>query len=235
MAKVLYGAGISQMVNRLGDMVFYRGPHGDVSRAFVNPNQTETAPRTNARAAWTQARQYWLTTLTDAQRQAWEIAASQLNLPGKLSNVRHLSGWQLYLQHAMTMVFYAEATPPTLPPTSRLIPQPTALTVTAQATGTPNITITWSFIGSSPTPAPQLLVAMQSGLLTLPGRKCYPLAWRYFRGNIITNSPDPAAYDDWHYQFGPLTTGQRLHIRARLVDTTNGLHTPWIRTNCLVS
>ena len=233
MAKVSYGAGVSQMVNRLGSSVFYRGKHGDVARAWVNPSQTLTAYRTNIRTIYSQIRQDWSLQLTDDMRRHWAELAQQLTNPGKLVNNRHLSGWQLFFQHDFGARQFGLVMDTFDIPTNILVPEPTSFTITTASVAGPNIVLAITWQGPCNEGPDGLYVPIFWGPQTNAGRTCGPIRWQEWDYITLDQVNGIDIGSAWIPTWGAPTIGQRVHVRCKIWNPVNGQPSKWIRTSAL--
>ena len=83
---------------KCSNYVSYRGPFGQCRRALVVPKNTRTAARERARRDFAYYARAWTTTLTQEQREAWNLAgpkvesAKRLGQSGSLSGQQHFQG-----------------------------------------------------------------------------------------------------------------------------------------------
>ena len=108
MAKFLPSELISEIRNKAGASVFTRTRGGAVVRAYQpvvgNPN---TVYQQAQRAAVKALMNRWRTVLTDAQRQAWELVASQTFKVDVLAQRYNLAGVSHYMAVNLTMTALA--------------------------------------------------------------------------------------------------------------------------------
>jgi len=109
MAKVSTGPLISDIRNKIGDVVFFRNRAGLANRAYAIPTQPDTDRQLDCQAAMTAAMLRWQTTLTDTQRQGWESFARQFPNRTSINGVRPLSGTGAYVARNLFSIMYAAA------------------------------------------------------------------------------------------------------------------------------
>jgi len=109
MAKVSTGPLISDIRNKIGDVVFFRNRAGLANRAYAIPTQPDTDRQLDCQAAMTAAMLRWQTTLTDTQRQGWETFAQRFPNRTSINGVRPLSGTGAYIARNLFSIMYAAA------------------------------------------------------------------------------------------------------------------------------
>jgi len=95
-AKFVPGPLVSEIRNALGAQVFSRNQWGAYTRARVNPLQTPTDDRVVAKDAMTAAAVAWGTTLTDAQRVAWNAFADAMQVRARSPITTDVNGYALF-------------------------------------------------------------------------------------------------------------------------------------------
>jgi len=109
MAKVSTGPLISDIRNKIGDVVFFRNRAGLANRAYAIPTQPDTDRQLDCQAAMTAAMLRWQTVLTDTQRQGWESFAQRFPNRTSINGVRPLSGTGAYIARNLFSLMYAAA------------------------------------------------------------------------------------------------------------------------------
>ena len=97
MAKVQFGGGVSNMQGSIAGNTFTRSKAGPAARNRVKPNNPATPAQMAQRALITRLSKSWQG-MTDAQRTAWDTAASQQKRVGVCGNAITLTGHQYYVR-----------------------------------------------------------------------------------------------------------------------------------------
>lgn len=235
MAKLIYGPNVTQMVNKVGSVVYFRGRTGDTVRAAGIVTQVLSDRRIAVRSAWTTCRNAWQNILTQNQRDAWEDQAKANPQPMKLSYPRPLIGFQWYMKCAFPKNYYLATDPLTDPPTDFTHYEPTDLTFTAITAVPPtlSVAIAKTKVGIGPDP---FSVAILWSYLPLPAsRKGRPPWYATFDGDYLDNIPTDNFAGTYQLAFGPMVVGQRIHIQAELLRVDGGPLSQKIRASALIT
>lgn len=98
MAKLKYGAVVTDSRGSIGGMVFSRDRFGAVARQKTQPRAASSTARTLVQAGLANLSQRWGTTLSQSQRNAWEALATSNPVTDVFGNSHALSGMQLYVR-----------------------------------------------------------------------------------------------------------------------------------------
>jgi len=99
MALVKYGGGIIQASGSIAGNTFARNRFGNYMRARTKPINPRSSRQSFARSAMMQLAEYWrLTTMSQAERDAWETYADAVNWQNALGEVIHLTGFQHFMR-----------------------------------------------------------------------------------------------------------------------------------------
>ncbi|MBA7659899.1 hypothetical protein ES703_67893 [subsurface metagenome] len=98
MALVKFGAGIVAMAGSIAGTVFARNRYGAYARARTVPTNPKTDRQNDVRAAVAYLADRWAQTLTNAQRQAWNLYGNSVNMKNRLGETIHLSGYNHYIR-----------------------------------------------------------------------------------------------------------------------------------------
>lgn len=77
---------------QLGDLIHSRNRSGQYTRPYVLPIGSDTPAAQVTAAAFATVAAYWTTTLTEDDRQAWQLWADTHPRPDALGQLRHLTG-----------------------------------------------------------------------------------------------------------------------------------------------
>lgn len=98
MGLVKYGGGITQISGSIGGDVHARNRSGNYIRPRTKPINPNTALQVAARACISFLVEYWAETLTQAQRDAWDLYASNVAMLNRLGETTHLTGMNMFVR-----------------------------------------------------------------------------------------------------------------------------------------
>lgn len=142
MALVKYGGGIIQMSGSIAGNTFARNRYGNYVRARTIPTNPNTPDQQEVRAAIAWLTEHWASTLTPAQRTAWNLYADSVNMLNKLGEVVHLSGFNHFVRSNAIRKRNADAVIVT-GPTTFDIPEHDPLLAQSSSEATQNLTVVY--------------------------------------------------------------------------------------------
>lgn len=235
MAKVAYGAGVSQMVNKLGNVVYFRNRSGDVARTWLKPADPSSPKQKSVRASYKLAHTDWSNLLSDQQRLDWQLLSNRHPQPHKLATPRPLSGWQLYLKLNL-FNYLASGTPlSTNPPQNLDCDQPLALTFPALSLAAATWHATLNTLPNTPVPAIYNYLFFYLAPPTTAGRISKPLKIRFSTYMLLSDSYSHNHWPDQLYNWGLPTIGQRLHMYVKCYNSQNGMTSPTIHFSAVIT
>lgn len=98
MALVQYGGGILDMRGSIGGQVHSRNRFGNIIRARTTPVNPQSPRQNLVRSIIQLLASAWPNVLTQAQRDAWEIYASNIPRTNKLGASIRLTGFNMYIR-----------------------------------------------------------------------------------------------------------------------------------------
>ncbi|MBA7657292.1 hypothetical protein ES703_65227 [subsurface metagenome] len=101
MALVKYGGGIIQMSGSVAGNTFSRNRYGNYVRARTKPVNPNTARQIAVKAAMAFLADRWSQILTEAQRTAWNLYGSSVDMTNGLGETINLSGYNHYMRSNM--------------------------------------------------------------------------------------------------------------------------------------
>lgn len=215
MAKVKFSALVSEMRNKLNGSVFSRNRGGAYLRNKVTPTNPQSAAQVAARSLLTSFAQSWRS-LTEAQREAWKSAVSNWSRTDVFGDVVNPSGSTLYNRLNIN-ISLAGGTPLSTPPSPVGASALTDLSISAVITGTV-FDVTFA---PSPVPADHTLVIESTPMLS-PGISNANSQFRVI-GQVASAGTTPAdMYTAQTNKFGALIAGQKVFIRAKLINKLTG-------------
>lgn len=98
MALVQYGGGILDARGSIGGQVHSKNRFGSYIRARTTPVNPRSSRQNAVRAAIANLAQYWSGTLTQLQRDAWEVYAAAITRTNKLGAQIKLTGFNMFIR-----------------------------------------------------------------------------------------------------------------------------------------
>lgn len=98
MAIIKFGGGITEMRGSIAGNVFSRNRYGAYVRSRTKPINPNTALQQAVRAGLASLTVRWASTLTPAQRTAWNLYAANVVMLNKLGENMNLSGFNHYIR-----------------------------------------------------------------------------------------------------------------------------------------
>jgi hypothetical protein len=226
-AKVQFGAVVSDARKKVGGTVFSKSKFGSYIRKKVSPVQPRTQAQRSVRANFTANAKAWSGTLTAPQRQTFTNLAATLTKKDRFGNAQTLTGAQLY--NSISRNLHTIGLPPlTTAPASMAVSDLGGLTlaeiptpaspatppgITGETTNTPAAGEYLVWVAAAPQPAGRAFI----------GKGKY----RVILISAPTGSPPAisqpvdvtAAYET---KFGATKAGQVIHVMVYNIESTNG-------------
>lgn len=98
MALVQFGGGVTGMRGSIGGTVFSRNAGGNYARARTVPVNPNSPLQAEIRAALQTLVEYWQNSLTQAERDAWNLYAANINMQNRLGETIHISGYNHFIR-----------------------------------------------------------------------------------------------------------------------------------------
>ena len=131
MALIKLGGGVADIRGSIGGTVFSRNRYGAYSRNRTIPVDPGTTKQTKIRAVFGQVRNAWFSTLTAAQRLAWDVYASNVNMVNRIGETMNLTGWNMFARTNSCLVYNDLAVIADAPTDFSLAEQDGTLAITA--------------------------------------------------------------------------------------------------------
>lgn len=215
MAKVKFSALIAEMRNKLNGSVFARNRGGAYLRTKVTPLNPQSAAQVAARNLLTQFSQSWRS-LTQAQRDAWNAAVAQFSTTDVFGDVVNPTGATLYTRLNINIA-NAGGTAISTPPAPQGADALASLSLTAAESSD---TFDISF-GPSPVPANHTLVVESTPMLS-PGISNANAQFRVIGSVAASGTSAADLFGEQVAKFGALVVGQKVFIRAKLINSVTG-------------
>lgn len=216
MALLKFGAMIADARGSVGGVVFARNRGGAYARNRTVPINPNTSRQSAVRALLGDLANIWTNTLTQVQRDAWELYAANVPLVNSLGESRNVSGINMYVRTNSVMLDTGG---------TRLDAAPTDFTV--GPTISPSYTIdaaadTFDIDDldgySEASPGIRLFVSV--GRPQNAGVNFYRSPFRKAYGDLIITGTNPTPVEDIPLPY-PVAAGQALFIRS-IALTTDG-------------
>lgn len=216
MAKLKFGAIVNDARGSIDGIVYSKNQYGAYARVKVSPVQPRTSTQIATRAIFAEMSTAYSNTLTDAQRSAWKLFATNNPTVDVFGNSKTLSALAMY-QSVNSVLKHAGV--------ARIDDPPANMDVTALLTATVASTVALQDVAITFTATPlgathRLYVYATS---PLPGG----VSFIENRLKLLSSSAAAAASPvnmgaDYVARFGALIAGQRIGILVATVNTDNG-------------
>lgn len=215
MAKILFTAFLADMRGKVAGTVFSKNRGGAYARTKVTPTNPKTLAQNAVRSILVGFSQGWRA-LTAAQRTAWNAAVGSFPRTNVFGNPKTLSGHQLYVG-LNAQLSAGNAVGISTPPTPTGAPAVTVLTGAAAA-GAGTFTATFD---PDPIPAGSALILDATEQVS-PGRSNLNNLFRQIAVLAAADTSPANIAAAYVAKFGALTAGQKVGLRARIVNTATG-------------
>lgn len=247
MAKITTGPIVSDIRNKLGDVVFFRNRAGQASRAYFKTLWPGTDLQQNIATNFLSVMSAYQNDLTDIQRQGWAHFAISFPNRTSINGVRPLTPQQAFLRTNLPLGLWM-GTQLNDPPLNMDVLQPTGCSIT-----TNNASPDTLEVSVSPNHTANEIVILALTPPLSPGilrfEKCYlpgpppayggavaleslsgPATWPY---NIFPAWK--AFYDTRTPPTGTLVVGKRIGLLAYFLNTTNGALSQALKTSSITT
>lgn len=215
MAKVKFGAMMTDMRGKLGGQVFSRNRGGAYVRTKVTPTNPQTADQVEQRARLAQFSQAWRG-LTEAQRLAWASVVSQWSTTDVFGDIVNPTGATLHTRLNMNIAL-AGGTAITTPPSPIGIDTPANISIVADASSS-SLSITFD---PAAVPAGLAMIVEATPQMS-PGIYNANNQFRIISVVEAAEASPYAAGPAYEAKFGDLVTGQKVFVRLKFISLTTG-------------
>lgn len=224
MALVKYGGGIIQMSGSIAGDTHARNRYGNYVRARTKPINPNTSRQVAVRASMAVCVERWSETLTAAQRAAWDLYASNVNMLNALGETIHLSGFNHYIRSNASLIRVSR-TPVDDGPVVFTIPDHDPAFAITASEATQQISIAFDNTLAWATETDGLLLVLQ-GQPQNAQRNFFGGPWKGI--NVVAGiDPGGAVSPDLAVSFYPIAEGQRIWATARIARADGRLSTPF--------
>ena len=227
MAKVKFSALISEMRNKLNGSVFSRNRGGAYLRNKVTPLNPQTTAQVEARSLLASFSQAWRA-LTQVQRDAWNAAVSNWTTTDVFGDSVKPTGATLFIRLNIN-ISIAGGSVINTPPAPVGVEALTLLELEALEPGS---VLTMDFLPGSVPTGVSMVVEMTPCLS--PGISNANSQFRVIEV-LSEGVPTPATLSGPYVnKFGPLVAGQKVFVRAKMINVTTGETSQKLVANAIV-
>jgi hypothetical protein len=230
--QIKWGAGILDARGSLGAMTVSRNRYGAYARARISPVNPQSQRQSDIRALIAFVTTQWTFQLTQPQRDAWGVFASNVPTTNKLGEVINLSGFNQYLKSNVVALNGGLAQIDDAPLIFALPGEDPNFEATVDA-GTDKITIvfddTRDWLDED-----EAGMIVQMGIPVNPGIQFFNGPWRHagvIEGDSIAAPTTPDATIDVPFEIGD---GEKIFVRAKIVRA-DGRVSDWFRDNTIAA
>lgn len=105
MALIKLGGGVADIRGSIGGTVFSRGRYGAIARNRTIPVDPASSKQVKIRSIASVVRNAWFSTLTAAQRAAWDTYAAGVQMTNRLGETINLTGWNHFCRSNMSVLY----------------------------------------------------------------------------------------------------------------------------------
>lgn len=214
MGLVKFGAGVSQISGKVGGMIYSKNKGGSYVRNFKAPTNPNTTRQADVRSVFSDLASLWMNTLTQAQRDAWNLFAENTPVLNRLGETIYLTGLNHYIR-SNSLILQAGGTRVDAGPTLFTLPSWSGMTPTASE-ASQEVSIEFANTDD--------WANQDNGFLSIfmakptnPSVKGSGGPWRYI-GSIAGDSVTPPTSPATIAVAWPVTEGQRIGIRFAVCE-----------------
>lgn len=213
---------------KIGGHVATKNRSGAVIRTKVTPSNPQTSAQVAARAKITNFSKAW-SGLTDSDRAAWNNAVTQFAKSNIFGDRVNPSGFNLYVA-LNSNIAIAGGTAIDVPPIKVDLGYESTFSATAvNATGV--VTLTFA-----PAIAAGTVAVIEATPSLSPGLSFVKNKFRIIKIAVTGDVSPLAVTAEYAAKFGaPGDAGQKIHFRAKLIDTASGLVGAVVSTTAVIS
>lgn len=225
------GIGITEVVNKLGNVVFMRNKGGQTSRAWVYPTNTASAARTNTRNNFATCYSLWPAVTADEAEQ-WRLFGQRFTKRNSIAQTYRPSGRNIFVECNMNLLIALQS--PISAPVFNAYPVPVAsATVTTLTVASIYLLPSFMNFGSI---VPTDLVCIVSASPSISAGIHYPRN-NFLPISVITSGIVVSSYDfftDYTSMFPAPVTGSRVMFKISLVHSLSGVRSVVLLCSAIV-
>lgn len=130
MALIKLGGGVADIRGSIGGTVFSKNRYGSYTRNRTIPVNPSSSAQTKIRATLGQVRNAWFSVLTQAQRDAWAVYATNVPVQNRLGETINLTGWNMFARTNTALLYNDETIVAAAPTDFSLAEQDSTLAIT---------------------------------------------------------------------------------------------------------
>jgi hypothetical protein len=226
-AKVQFGAVVTDARKKIGGTVFSKSKFGSYIRKKVSPVQPRTAAQRAVRANFTANAKAWSGTLTTAERLTFTNLAATLTKKDRFGNAQTLTGAQLYNSIARNLHTIGVA-PLSTAPSNMSVSDLGGAALTQTATPSPSSDVHGLELTLTNEPATDEYLVV-AGAAPQPAGRAFIGKGKYRVLGTFGPWPGSPALgatvvidDIYCAKFGALAAGQTIHVLAYNINSANG-------------
>lgn len=232
MALVKYGGGIVQMSGSIAGDTHARNRSGNYIRARTKPVNPNSERQNLIRSTIAQLTVRWSQILTAAQRTAWNLYASNLNMLNKLGETIKLTGFNHYIRSNTFLLARGETIVDAGPVIFELPEKDPTIVIEPEvheqkAKLTFDDTMDW-------VDEDEAFLIIREGSPQNPQRNFFAgpyLGWKDKGGD----SASPKTSPEWFTNLHVLSAGQKVWYQLRIIRADGRLSEPWYVDNIVVA
>jgi len=224
MALVKFGGGIIEMRGSIAGTVFSRNKGGNYARAKTTPINPNTGLQVAVRAALAELTVIWSSTLTTAQRTAWNLYAASVQVINKIGESVNISGFNHFIRSNVEFLNRLSASTAPGPVVFEIPEQDPTLAITAsEATQQISVTFNNALDWANETGA---VMFVYQGQPQNGQRNFFGGPWQYM-DHILGDAGTPPVSPDVMDVPIAIAEGQRQWIYARIRRVDGRLSEPF--------
>ena len=212
-----WGALVVDGRGKIGGHVATKNKQGAALRTKVTPANRRSPDQTTARNSFTNFSTLWRG-LTQAQRDAWNSAAGDVNRHNIFGDSYHPTGKNLYALTNINLIL-AGGTAVTSPPAATLPVNFTAFAIGSNTNAAQTLTFTVTPVEAGNTIIVEATRPLSAGV-TSPGK-----AFRKFTTVAAAGTSPANTFTAYQTKFGTPVTGKKIFFRVTKISTVSGLRT----------
>jgi hypothetical protein len=216
MARISFGALVSDVRGKVDGILFSRGPYGAFVKKKHSPVNKKSPLQSSKRNLLAICAKAFSNLLTPIQRLSWETLAARQSSVDVFGKDKTLSGRDLYIQF-MSRTQSADQQFDVSAPVDMFVPSLDSMSITAQAS---DQTIRVSFAPLFPIGEIRLFI-YSTGVLN-PGVLSYSRRLSFLAYTSIATHTPFNIQSFWIEKYGPILEGSKIGFRVHFLDFSNG-------------
>jgi hypothetical protein len=215
MAKIKFGAVITDSRGHIGGITYAWTRFGNVARRLVTPTRRQTPASQESRSRFMTLSKRWWSTLSPTERDDWRALAAANPRPNLWGDEYPLTGHQLFIG-INSLLDQAGYPIVDTAPADQVVTGLSSLTITAAAPDELELTFT-----PSPLPADHLLYIFGRANYS-PGIGFVPSSLKFVEATAEEEVSPLEIGTEFSDELGPIVTGRQQMILGQLLNVTNG-------------